>query len=150
MSRHEFLYSNKTLFWGFFLFPNFPLFIILKRLEFIFIRFFEHNLIVFFQNSSHSTADISKRAGQFSVKIPNYRQKMRKPLQIWLIFSLQDVQERKIYKNGKKNSLMSVRWVLKVTHVFGPKSVIFKHFHFSFGKTHQKNVKFCLNGAYVG
>jgi hypothetical protein len=34
---------------------------VLKRLESSFIRFFEQNLNVFFQNSSHSTADISKR-----------------------------------------------------------------------------------------
>jgi hypothetical protein len=32
---------------------------------------------------------------------------------------------------------------------FDPKSVIFKHIHFSFGKTHQRNVKFCTIGVYV-
>jgi hypothetical protein len=66
---------------------------------------------------------------------------VRKIWQIWFIFSPQDVLERKKYKNGKKNSMKLVR-------LFGPKSVIFKHIHFSFGKTHQKKVKFCTIGAY--
>jgi hypothetical protein len=53
--------------------------------------------------------------GQFSVKTPNFRQKVhpvlkvRKPWQIWFIFSLQHVLERKKYKNGKKISMKLVR-----------------------------------------
>jgi hypothetical protein len=50
--------------------------------------------------------------GQFSVKTPTPVHpflKLRKPWQIWLFFSLQDVLERKKYKNDKKNSMKLVR-----------------------------------------
>jgi hypothetical protein len=60
----------------------------------------------------------------FSVRTPTPVHpllKVRKPWQIWFIFSLQDVLERKKYKNGKKNLMKLVRWVLKVTHVFWSK-----------------------------
>jgi hypothetical protein len=50
--------------------------------------------------------------GQFSVKTPTPVHpllKVGKPFQNWFIFSLQDVPERKKYKNGKKNSMKLVR-----------------------------------------
>jgi hypothetical protein len=50
--------------------------------------------------------------GQFSVKTPTPVHpflKVEKPLQIWFIFCLQDVLERKKYENGKKNSMRLVR-----------------------------------------
>jgi hypothetical protein len=58
------------------------------------------------------------RYGQFSVKTPTPVHpllKVRKPWQIWFIFSLQDVLERKKYKNGRKNIKMAVFW-FKIGH----------------------------------
>jgi hypothetical protein len=48
--------------------------------------------------------DLVLAYGQFSVKTPTPVHpflKVRKPWQIWFIFSLQDVLERKKHKNGK-------------------------------------------------
>jgi hypothetical protein len=61
----------------------------------------------------------------------------------------------RMYLNEKKLKMArKIRWSwfgeCSMWHMFfGPKSVIFKHIHFSFGTTHQKNVKFCTIGAYV-
>jgi hypothetical protein len=62
--------------------------------------------------NSLSNAYTSHMYGQFSVKTPTPVHpllKVRKLWQIWFIFSLQDVFERKKYKNGKKNSMKLVR-----------------------------------------
>jgi hypothetical protein len=46
---------------------------------------------------------------KFSAKSSPSKKKVRKPWQIWWIFSLQDVLERKKLKNVKKNSMKLVR-----------------------------------------
>jgi hypothetical protein len=68
---------------------------------------------------------------------------VRKPWQVWWI-----LLERKKKWQEKFDEVGPVS-AQSDTCFFGPKSVIFKHIHFSFEKTHQKNVKFCTIGAYV-
>jgi hypothetical protein len=70
-------------------------------------------------------------------------------------FGLFLVYTYRMYLNEKNIKMTrKIRWswsgeCSKWHMFFGPKSVIFKHFHFSFGKTHQKNVKICKIGAFV-
>jgi hypothetical protein len=68
--------------------------------------------MIFLQYSRFYLSQSKFVFGQFSVKTPTPVHpllKVRKPWQIWLIFSLQDVLERKKYKNDKKNSMKLVR-----------------------------------------
>jgi hypothetical protein len=74
---------------------------------------------------------------------------VRKSWQILWIFSLQDVLDQKKRKEKWQEKFDEVGPVSPQHVFFGPKLVIFEHFHFSLRKTHRKNVKFCTVVAYV-